>query len=299
MSPTVLRRIALVLVVALAGWGALVLRNRNRTDAPAGLALPALPPAQVDDVILGAGAGQVHLVRGAAGWTVNGFPAAGPAVTAWLAAARDTLAQSELIARSAAPHARLGLDSATARRLTVRAGGQVLLDLLIGSRGPEFEGFYVRPATAPASYMLRGEFAEGLARGVDEWREKTILALAGERMGGVTVRLGRSVLPLVRSGGRWTVAGAPVDSAKVARYLGQFADVRAAGFPSAAEADSLDFAAPEREVVVLGTDGRPLETLTLDSTASGGFWLRTAAGVVYRVDGATANRLTTALATLR
>lgn len=63
MSPTVLRRLVVVLVVALAAWGGLVLRNKGRTDAPAGLTLPALAPDQVDDVTLGDGPEAVRLHR--------------------------------------------------------------------------------------------------------------------------------------------------------------------------------------------------------------------------------------------
>ena len=297
MSPAVLRRLVLVLVVALVAWGGLVLRNRGRTDAAAGLTLPALAPDQVDDVTLGQGPDAVQLHRTGTAWTVNGFPASAGAVAAWLATARDTSAESELIARSSGPHARLGLDSATARRLTVRAGGVTLLDLYVGARGPEFEGFYVRPVGDAASYLLRGAFAEGLARAADEWREKMVAGVPASGIGGVTVRLGRSSITLARTAGRWTLAGAPADSVKVARYLGQFAEIRAAGFPGAT--DSMDFSSAERELVLQAPDGRTLESLAFDSTESGAFWVRTGDGVVYRLDGATVDRLTTALGVVR
>lgn len=297
MSPTVLRRLLLVLVVALAAWGGLVLRHRGRTDAPAGLTLPALSPDQVDDVTLGEGPEAVRLHRTGAAWTVNGLPASTGAVAAWLGAARDTSAESELIARSSGPHARLGLDSATARRLTVRAAGATLLDLYVGTRGPEFEGFYVRPVGEAASYVLRGDFAEGLARAADEWREKTVAGVAAGAIGSVMVRLGRSSMTLARTGGRWTLAGAPADSGKVAKYLGQFAEIRAAGFPGAT--DSLDFTSAERELVLQAPNGRMLESLVFDSTESGAFWVRTGDGVVYRLDGATVDRLTTGIGVVR
>ena len=48
-----------------------------------------------------------------------------------------------------------------------------------------------------------------------------------------------------------------------------------------------------------GPDGRTLESLTFDSTESGAFWVRTGTGVVYRLDGATADRLTTAVGAVR
>lgn len=298
MSAAMLRRIILILAVAVLVWGGLALMKRSRTDSPAGLALPALPPSDVGQVFLGRGADTVLLTNAGSKWTVNGVPASQGAIAAFLLAASDSTARSELIARSANPHARLGVDTAQARRFTVTVAGKAVLDLLVGNRGPDFEGFYVRRPDEDAVYLLRGDFAEALARGMDEWRDREILAIAADSIGGITVRLGRENFSVARSAGRWTVGGAPGDSIKVARYLAQFGDVRASGYPDPAQLEALSFSPPEREVALLAPDGRTLERLELDSTEAA-FWLRNAAGVVYRIDRATADRLTPAAAGLR
>lgn len=298
MSAVMLRRIILILAVAVLVWGGLALMSRSRTDSPAGLAMPALPPSEVEEVFLGRGADTVRLTNSGSRWAVNGVPASQGAITAFLLAASDSTARSELIARSANPHERLGVDTAQARRLTVTVAGRPALDLLVGNRGPDFEGFYVRRPDEDAVYLLRGDFAEALARGVEEWRDREILAVAADSIGGITVRLGRETYSVARSGRGWTVGGAPGDSIGIARYVAQFGDVRASGFPDPAQLAVPSFDPAEREVALLAPDGRMLERLEFDSTEAA-FWLRNAAGVVYRIDRATADRLTPAAASLR
>jgi hypothetical protein len=299
MSAAVLRRIAMVVLVAVLVWGALALFNRRRTDAPDGLPLPAVDVGTVEEIRFGGTTDTARVVRDSSGWSVNGYRASSDVVLGFLGALRDSSNRSELIARSTTPHARLGLDSATARHVTVRAGGKVVLDLLVGSRGPEFEGFYVRrPGEAP-SFLLRGRFAEELGRSADDWREKTIAAIGADSITGVTVRLGRSTLTLAKGANGWTLGGSPADSAKVARYLGGFASLRAEGFPDPQDLASITFSPAEREVALLGPGGRPLETLTFDSAATGAFWVRTAEGVIYRVSPAVADRVTTGVGAVK
>jgi hypothetical protein len=75
--------------------------------------------------------------------------------------------------------------------------------------------------------------------------------------------------------------------------------VEAAGFATAAQADSASFARPDRRAALLRTDGTPLLALAFDSTASG-FWVRTEGdSTVYRMDGWAVDRLTPADSTLK
>jgi hypothetical protein len=276
-----LRRIVAVLLLAL--W------RRASRDTPAGLTLPALPAQAVERVTMTRGADTVLLVRTGDGWQVNGQPADGRLVEQFLAAS-DSTPGSELVSQSAVSHRRLGLDSASALRLTVGGDGRETLDLLVGSRGPNFEGFYVRRAGEDAAYLLRGSFVEATTRGAEDWRDRRILAVAAERIGSVSVRRGTERFSLTRSGTGWRVDRVAADSAGAARYVAAFGDVRASGFPDPSQLAAISFEAPELEVVIRGIDGAELARLAF-APAEAGFWVGTAAGVVYRVDSATGNRL--------
>ncbi len=293
MSPKVVQRIALVLVLSVGLWLALrVIGTRARDDAGR-LSLPSLTPGDVDKITLVGAGDTVRLARQGDRWQANGFPASLQAVKEFLAAAGDSSAESELIAQSASSHARLGVDSVTGRRVAIEGGGKPLLDLVVGNRGPDFNGFYVRRSGELAVYLLRGRFAELLVPGQDQWRDRQVASIPADSIARIDVVRGKSRWSLNRAGKAWTVGAVPADSAKVARLLAQFGDIRATGFPDRAELDSLDFMAPERSLTLSDAAGQPLLALVFDSTASGAFWIRpVAGGPVYRLDGRTTELMT-------
>lgn len=289
MSSQMLRRIAAVLGLVLALWGGLALWQRAARDTPAGLTLPRLSAESVERVSFIRGADTVMLMRSGAEWRVNGLPAEARTVTEFLAASAESTAGSELVSQSAVSHQRLGVDSASALRLTV-AGPAAGLDLLVGSRGPNFEGFYVRRVGETAAYLLHGPFVEAATRSADDWRDRLIAAIPAGDIGSVTVRRGPDSYMIQPRGSGWTVGGVSGDSTAVARYLGLFGDVRASGFPDAAQLAAIRFDPPELEVVVHDRSGKELQRLAL-APAEGGFWVRSMAGVVYRMDSAAGGRI--------
>ncbi len=290
MSTQMLRRIAAVLVVALLLWGGLAMWQRTARDTPAGLTLPRLSAESVERVRFIRGMDTTTLLRTGAEWRVNGMPADVRTVTEFLAASGDSTAGSELVSQSAVSHQRLGVDSAAATRLTVAGPTDARLDLLVGSRGPNFEGFYVRRVGETAAYLLRGNFVEATIRSADDWRDRRIASIPAEAIGTVLVRRGAENYVVQPRGAGWTVGGAAGDSTAVARYLKLFGDVRASGFPDPSQLGAMQFDPPELEVVVRDRGGRDLERLALAPT-EGGFWVRTAAGVVYRLDSSAGGRI--------
>jgi Domain of unknown function (DUF4340) len=300
MSPQVLKRLALLLAVALLIWGALVVFGRTRRDEAGGLALGRVAATEVSEIALRRGADTIVLRREGGDWSVNGLPANARGVTTFLAALGDSSTRSEVVAQSRGSHARLGVDSSTGRRLTITVAGKHAVDLWFGNRGPDFEGFYVRPQGSDVTYLLRGQFAELTAQGVPEWREKQFAAVAAESVGKVEVERGRSRWTLTRGAAGWSLGGRSADSTKVARFLAQFSGLRASGFPEQAEMDSIDFSRPERSVTLSSREGQPLLALLMDSTHGGSFWVRRAAGgPVYRVDQRVADLVAPAETTLK
>jgi hypothetical protein len=300
MSSKVLLRIALVLMIALAAWALLAVLRRAATDSPVTFLLPHMAADSVETIEYLGRQDTIRLARQGEHWTVNGHPAAPKVVEAFFRAMADTTARSELVAQSAESHARLGVDSAAGKHLTVSGGGKKLLDIWFGSRGPDFEGFYVRHAGDNQVFLLRGTFADLTVQPLDDWREKQVLTLATDSVARIDVVRGKQSYSLARSGSAWTFAkGSAADSARVARFLTLFKELRATGFPTTSQADSAKFAPAERKVTLFGAAGQPRAVLSLDSLPSV-FVLRIGdGGELYTLDQRLTNLVAPAESTLR
>jgi uncharacterized protein DUF4340 len=286
VSPKTLLRIALALGVTLLLWGALALASRSKEDKTPALKLPPVAAAEVDHIVMARPADTVSLSRQADGkWAVDGAPVSAAAVSDFFEALSDSTAATELVAQSAASHSRMGVDSASAKRLTLSGGGKTLLELWIGNRGPDFEGFYVRRPGEDAVYLHHGRFPGLADQRVSDWRDRAIAVLRADSITGVDVTRGRQSWSLRKVSGSWQLAhGAAPDSTALARYLQNLADLQATDFPDRAQADSARFDKPARRLVVLGAGGSTLASLVFDSTY-GGFLARAAAGgPLYKVD---------------
>jgi Domain of unknown function (DUF4340) len=269
MSAKGLLRIVVVLAIALAAWALLALLRRSSTDTPLVFVLPHLSADSTESIDYVGPQDTVRLARRGSAWTVNGHPAAPRVVDAFFRALGDTSTRSELVAESVESHQRLGVDSTAAKRLTVAGGGKTLLDLWFGSRGPDFEGFYVRRVGDNRVFLLRGTFADLTVQPLEDWREKQVLTLATDSLTRIDVVRGKGGYSLTRSGSEWTISrGAAVDSVVMRHYLARLKEVRATGFPSPAQADSARFAPAERRVTLFGSGGAPIASLSFDSLAS-------------------------------
>jgi hypothetical protein len=291
MTPAMLRRVAGALVVALVLWALVSFWRRSERDEPGEYRLPAIDTSAVTEVALRRASDTIVAVRSGGTWRVNGYPASAEYLTGFLSALGDTGIRTELVAQSPASHARLGVDSATGRRVTIHAGGSAVADFLVGNRGPDFEGIYLRHPADSAVYLLRGRFTDLLLDGLESWRDKVILAVPHDSIGGVEVLVGRARWQLAGRGAAWQVGGQAADSVKVRRYLGQFDGLRASGFPDPAAAPP-SFVPLARSIMVSAVDGRALARLEFADAGGGAFWVRVAGrDVVYRLPSGTVDLL--------
>jgi hypothetical protein len=158
----------------------------------------------------------------------------------------------------------------------------------------------VRPEGRDAVYLLRGRFAEQLGKGLADWREKQVATVVTDSVARVQVRRGRAIWSMARGGNVWALPRGQADSAAVARFLSHFNNLRATGFPEAADLDSIRFDPPDRAVTLSTADGRPLLALVFDSTSGGAFWARAdTGGPIYRLDARATDLATPAESTLR
>jgi Domain of unknown function (DUF4340) len=297
MSGKQLARLAVALVVLLLLWGAAALARRRETANTADrFKLPKITRNQVDSVHIARAGDTTVLVRqDSTTWQVNGHPASRTAVNDMLVALEDTAPAAELVAERSTSHAGLGVDSAGGAHVQILSKGKVLVDLFSGRRTRDLDGGYVRYAGKTETYAVRGRLADVFGRNSDDWRDHRIAAVASDSVASLEITRGHRSFALKREGKAWTLGnGAKADSTEVAGLLGALSQVDAAGFATAAQADSAKFNPPDRRLRVLRKDRTPVVTLVFDSTASG-FWVRPDTGrTIYRVESWTADRLTPA-----
>jgi hypothetical protein len=278
-----LKRLAGALAALVLVWVLISVWRRSERDEPGSLAMASLDTARVSRVALRRPADSIVAERESGGWKVNGLPASAEYLSGFLAAFGDTARRTELVATSSGSHARLGVDSAAGRRLTIEVGDSAVADLVLGNRGPDFEGTYVRATGDTAVYLLHSRLADLLLDGLDSWRERRILALPMDSIAGVRVTVGRAGWELSRKGAGWEVNRSAADSVKVRRYLAQFEDLRASGFPDPSNPVP-DFDHPIRTVTVTTGSGAPGPGLEFVDAGGGAFWVRVGGGdLVYRL----------------
>lgn len=286
MSTKQLVRFATALAVLVIAWGVLALVRRPAEDRPGTLALAHVDTAAVDSIVLVRGR-ETTAVRRTANkhWLAGGFAADSATIHSFLIGLVDTARSTELVAERRSSQARLGVDADSGERVTVFARGTPRLALVAGKRTPDYGGVYVRSAASDATYALHGALSDPLARPIDDWRDKRVVAVVPESVATVNVDRSGRAYALRRSGGKWEfTSGTPADSSAVSTLLGDFRDVRATGFATRAQADSIDFSKPERRTRLLSKSSRVLADLVFDSTAAG-TWVRAdSGGAVFKLD---------------
>jgi hypothetical protein len=299
MTTRQLKRIAAVLGVALLLWALAELLSSSSDELKADFSLPALNREDVDTVAIYRTGDTIVLAKTAATeWTVNGRPAAPDAIESlFQALSRATVA--ELAATNPASHSRMGIDSASGKRLRFVKGDRVVAELVVGNRGPGYQGVYVRNQGANEVYLVQGDLPNVVERWVDEWRDKRIAEIEPDSVREIRVERGGRSYTLRRSDSGWEFQGGAVaDTVEVRRMLDEYRNLRAGGFPSEAQEDSVNFDRPDRKVRLIGNRG-PLLELLFDSLGYNWWAKRSDREIVYRIDSWRINQLTPADSVLR
>ncbi|HVA57647.1 MAG: DUF4340 domain-containing protein [Gemmatimonadaceae bacterium] len=284
MSTKQLLRLVIILVVLLGVWGVMVLTRRPSHDRDVRLAFPSIDTATVDTVAITAHGDTALLVRAAGRqWMVNGYPAAKTNVRQMLYALRDTSNRLIVVAQSPAAEASLGVTADSGQRVRIVAGGRTVLDWTTGHQTDDYAGLYVRPTAGDAVYAMHGTLVGSFGHKLDEWRDRTIVALAREGVQRVDVEHGRDKYSVIRGPKAWMVGQATADSAVAARLVNQLNPLTAQAFATPAQAAAANFGHPTARVRVFGPTGALLADILFDSTKAG-VWARADSGrTVYQV----------------
>jgi len=286
MSSTFLKRAGLVFLALLLLWGILALLRRKPSEEVVQFVLPAFDSATLNQITITSHTDTIQLVRVQGNqWEANGLPAAGDPVNQLYNAVFDstTAQRSELAARSATSHERMGVEGMGKVHMLFMAGTDTLADLRVGNPTETGRGAFVRLGDAPEVYRLPTDLARMGAQGVDYWRDKQIVAIPTDQIGTVSVAWPGRRYTVTRADLGWNVDGSPADTIAVGTLLRGYADLQADGFPTADEAGDIDFARPDGRITMLSTAGDTLAALEFDSTDAHIWARRASGGPVFRL----------------
>ena len=271
MNAKQLKWAAAALVVAVLLWAASEAMTERPDDRQTARVLPE-DVGGVNRIVITTPEDTVILARTGADWKVNGYDVATDQLAKLFEALSDSSA-SEIAATSQAVHQRMGVAD-DGRRLIFFKDLDTAAVLIFGKRGRDGSSFYARRAGSDAVYLYSGPLTGVLENRVDDWRDDVIADVMPDGVAAVVVRGGAMSYVLTRqTDGGWAIGEEVADSAAVERLLNKYRPLKAAGFASAAQLDSVDLARPDRELMLLGSTGDTLAALVFDSTEAG-YWVR-------------------------
>lgn len=298
MSTERLKQLAGALLALLLLWAVASLLRGGPDTGSADFAFPDVEPSAVSHIRIQDAATTVDLEMSTGGWLVNGYRAADPLVTGFLAALNNDSITSELASVSEASQSRMGVDAISGKTVTLFRGSEEAGSFVAGKRGPSFGTLYARMPDDSETYLVHANLLTHIQRSVDDWREHQLAAANPDSIGEIEISRSSGLLTLTRGDSTWTLGdGSPADSAAVARLIERYRSIRATGF--AAESDTVDLDRPDMTIALRDRGGSPMLSLVFDSVASG-YWVRPSNdSTVFRIANWGVNQLAPADSTLR
>jgi hypothetical protein len=294
MSDRLLKILVGVLALVVVAWAvARFAAGRGGGPEPAPFSLASGEELAIDSVIVIADADTIRL-RAGDGWTVNGYEAA-PEAGESLKRALGQARVGQLVSRNPENHERLGVTGAKGRRLTVYSGDEARVSLIIGERARRLDRAYVRRPGDDEVYMLEGTLVNLASRGVNEWRDREILAASREQIERIELTYPDESFALARDSAGWRIepSGVEAKSGVVSSLVSQLTPLRAIGFAADSIADTLTWEPATARVRVLGPDGAELGEVTfLERGDMSGYYVRRAGSpVVYTLSSYGGNQI--------
>lgn len=230
----------------------------------------------------------ISVEREGDGWTVNGLPADSASVQRLL----DELPElriGDLVATNPANHPRMGVSEDSAVVVDFVVGGETRT-ILVGEAGRRFGTSYAREPGADEVYLLEGGLRAHARRGLDQWRNRTMVAIDSAAVARVEVEKDGDAYTLVRGDSAWTFeGGGAVRTTAVQGVLAELAWLVASGF--VAEGDSIAALPRSSRTIAYDADGQVLADVTIGEGV-GERWARTSGDeYVYRVSTFRADRV--------
>jgi hypothetical protein len=178
----------------------------------------------------------VRVERREGRWQVNGHSADAERI-GQLVGTLDTARIREVIARSPDNHARLGVDDASASRVSIGD-----LTFLLGRS--ETGSYYARLPNRLEVYLFPPQAGRLLLEDENAWRDHMIAQVDTSAVRGIAIIRPDWTVTVRRAEDGWLIGDLAADSIKVRDLLRQVSPLRAAGFPTPEEALAVDFENP-------------------------------------------------------
>ncbi len=287
MSERTLKRLLGILGGAAALWLVVFLVTNRERGSEAAITGPiaefieGATDSALTAVRLSHPGASVELRRIDGSWVVNGFRSDSGAVARFF----QTLGETEvgaLAATNPSNHGRMGVAADSAATLELEAGGSTRR-LLVGVDGPRPGSIYARIPDEDAVYLLESGLRSYLYRGLDDWRNRRMLAIDTTQVRRITVERDADSFALVRTDSVWTFEdGSATDPGQVRSLLNELGGGLVAS-RFAGPADSIGALPQGGITVAYSAAGDRLAAVTV-GTGTGDRWA-TAAGdsVRYRI----------------
>jgi hypothetical protein len=202
------------------------------------------------------------------------YPANASNVNA-LTARLEEVKSENIISSNPDNHVTYEVDEATGTRVSLKRGENVIESFYVGKISPDGNHTYMRSADAADVHFVRGMLTGLFERPVNDWRDKSILAVDQQAVNRVAIVKGGEQTVLTRAGATWQVqqGDAPAvaaDTNKANELLATLGALNALGFVEETAAADLDFAAADTVVSVVMQDGT---THTLRLLAGDAYYL--------------------------
>jgi hypothetical protein len=230
----------------------------------------------------------IDLQRGDGGWSVSGFPADSGAVTRLL----DGIEQAsigDLVAANPENHRRMGVAADSTTTLEIDVDGEVR-ELYVGDTGPRFGTAFARLPGDDEVYLLEGDLRALLGRSLDQWRDRTMVAIDSSAVTRIEVDRQGDAYTLLRGDSAWSLAsGGEAAATAVDGVLAELSRLVASGF--VADTDSIASLGESSTTRAFDDAGALLAEVTIGQGETDR-WARTSSNeYLYRVSAFRADRV--------
>jgi hypothetical protein len=299
-------QIGLAVLVALAGATYFVYREPPpSTNAALTAPWSAWDKGRVDNVTINrpgaaADARELRFEKQGTSWSMTA-PGRGPTAENSVQDLLNRLSDMHVVSRratQAASHTQFNIDDAHGTRITLKAGGTVLLDLVVGDAVGA--GTSVRRPGANEVFEADQSLSSMLSQQPRDWRNREITRVERGQVTRVEWVNPNGTFTFTRSGETWTPA-TPIerlDTARVGAVVDSLLNLRASDFAAANATTGFTDSSP-RVTLTTGGGDAAAQTLILRAGATGGdnevYLRREGSDITYLVSRASGDAVNPAL----
>lgn len=155
------------------------------------------------------------------------------------------------------------------------------------------EAYYAKSSAVPGIYKIASDVAEGLNKGLDDFRNKKIFDFGFNEPALVNVKDGEKTYAFQKKDEKWLAGGKVVDATSVQSLIDKLRDLKATKILDAG------FTIPVIEISVTSDNGKRVEKVAISKTGANYFAKREGEPAVYELDGKAVEELQRAAADVK